>query len=151
MSGPDTAHAYAMEPLPQGGWRVMLCRVVSGTIQAPDHAIEFPADHRTDPTGEAAYEQALREAEAWRRQSPAAERRVDADLRNAIMRLRLAEFRSADFLPGDQMQELTAAIDALVKVLRNSGDLPPRADVRTFERRSPGRSWPIGQHREGER
>lgn len=124
MNAPDVYHGYALEPLAGGGWRLLLYVSTEGGRQVPQKTVDFPADHRTDPTGEAAYEQALREAEAWRRQSPALDRRTDPDLRNALVRLRLAEFRAAEYLPTDQMQEMTATIDSLVQVLRDSGNLP---------------------------
>lgn len=38
--------------------------------------------------------------------------------RQALVRLRLAEFVAADHLPPDLMQELTAAIDGVVAILR---------------------------------
>lgn len=122
MSGVTEQRCFALEPLSGGGWR-LIRYTVAGWKRLETHT-DFAADHRTDPTGEAAYEQALREAEDWRRQSPAAERRTDVDLRNAIVRLRLAEFRAADHLPASDIQELTVAINSLVGVLRATGNLP---------------------------
>ena len=40
------------------------------------------------------------------------------DKRKALVRLRLAEFVAAEYLPPDIMQELTAAIDGVVELLR---------------------------------
>lgn len=49
------------------------------------------------------------------RRSP--QRRAD---RRALMRLRQAEFVAADYLPADLMQELTAAIDGVVAIVRGA-------------------------------
>ena len=38
--------------------------------------------------------------------------------RAALVRLRLAEFVAADHLPPDLMQELTAAIDGVIDIIR---------------------------------
>ena len=49
-----------------------------------------------------------------------AERRTESgkDKRIALVRLRLAEFVAAEYLPPDLMQEMTAAIDGAVELLR---------------------------------
>ena len=39
-------------------------------------------------------------------------------LRQALLRLRLVEFAAADQLPTDLMQELTAAIDGVIDIIR---------------------------------
>lgn len=52
------------------------------------------------------------------------DRRTDTDLRNAVYRLRFAEFAAADYLPTDMMRELTAAIDSVVAALREKEVLP---------------------------
>ena len=48
------------------------------------------------------------------------ERRTESgkDKRKALVRLRLAEFVAAEYLPPDLMQEMTAAIDGAVELLR---------------------------------
>lgn len=109
---------YSIEPRLEGGWLLAEYVLVNGKPTRGERLVHFPADHRTDPTGEVAYEHALREAEAWRRQSPAPDRRANEALRHAITRLRLAEFTAAEYLPDDHMRELTAAIDAVVALLR---------------------------------
>lgn len=109
---------YSIEPLTGGGWRLAEYVMADGKPMRGERLVEFPADHRTDPTGEVAYEHALREAEAWRRQSPAPDRRANEALRHGITRLRLAEFTAAEYLPDDHMHELTAAIDGVVALLR---------------------------------
>lgn len=51
--------------------------------------------------------------------TPADRRRPDSlPTRHALVRLRLAEFAAADYLPPDIMQELTASIDGVVAIVR---------------------------------
>ena len=51
--------------------------------------------------------------------NPADRRSPDGQAtRQALVRLRLAEFVAADHLPPDLMQELTAAIDGVVDIVR---------------------------------
>lgn len=51
--------------------------------------------------------------------APKDRRRPDSlPTRQALVRLRLAEFVAADHLPPDLMQELTAAIDGVVAIVR---------------------------------
>ena len=54
------------------------------------------------------------------RTSPVDERRQPHQfpLRFALLRLRLIEFAAADHLPPDLMQELTAAIEGVVQIVR---------------------------------
>lgn len=56
--------------------------------------------------------------------------------RQTLVRLRLAEFAAADYLPPDLMQELTAAVDSVVDVLRGGHD----------HRRHPGRNADLPDH-----
>lgn len=145
MSAQPRQRCYAIEPLAGGGWRLSRYLMTGGTRSACQNSTDYPADHRTDPTGEAAYEQALHAAETWRLQSPAPDRRADTDLRNALVRLRLAEFRAAEYLPTDQMLELTATIDSLVKALRDTGGLPQARAADSPNRPESGpaaRRWP---------
>lgn len=44
--------------------------------------------------------------------------RIDHAMRSAIFMLRLVEQKTADYLPADIMQELTAAIDSVVSEVR---------------------------------
>ena len=46
------------------------------------------------------------------------DRRTDHPTRCAITRLRLIEMRAADWMPTEEMVELTAAIDGVVDLLR---------------------------------
>lgn len=51
--------------------------------------------------------------------APTDRRRPDSlAKRQALVRLRLAEFSAADHLPTDLMRELTAAIDGVVAIVR---------------------------------
>lgn len=54
---------------------------------------------------------------AWPRERRSAQRQGD---RAALVRLRLAEFVAAEHLPADLMQELTAAIDGVVDIVRGA-------------------------------
>ena len=51
------------------------------------------------------------------------------DKRQALVRLRLAEFVSAEYLPPDIMQEMTAAIDGAVELLRTDWIQDRRPDA----------------------
>ena len=117
MAGEKPRYSFCIEPLGGGGWRLLRYAMAGGGL-IHSHCTSYPADHRTDPTGEVAYEQALREAEAWRRQSPAPDRRTNEALRHAITRLTVAEFNAGVHLPDDIERELTDALDALLKLLR---------------------------------
>ena len=50
----------------------------------------------------------------------AEKRRAPAPGHHAVMRLRLIEMRAADWLPDDEMHELTEAIDGVVDLLLDS-------------------------------
>ena len=53
--------------------------------------------------------------------APTDRRRPDGlTKRQALVRLRLVEFSAADHLPTDLMQELTAAIDGVVAIVRGA-------------------------------
>lgn len=117
MAGEKPRYSFCIEPLGGGGWRLLRYAMTGSHLMHSD-CTSYPADHRTDPTGEVAYEHALREAEAWRCQSPAPDRRANEGLRHGITRLRLAEFKAAEYLPDDHMRELTDAIDGVVALLR---------------------------------
>ena len=44
--------------------------------------------------------------------------RIDHAMRSAILMLRIAEFKAAEYLPEELMLELTAAIDSVVREVR---------------------------------
>ena len=116
----DRLRGFNLMPLPDGGWRLLRSRgdgfMHNGTY--------FRADPITDPTGELAYEKALAAGEAWRSQAPPPDRRTNHAMRCAITRLRLIEMRAADWMPDDEMRELTAAIDGVVDLLRAATERP---------------------------
>lgn len=116
------ARGFVINPLAGGGWRV------TGSSRNPTHdcpEIDFPADWRTDPTGEAAYAAALAAGEAWRSQSPPPDRRDgDHPLRQDLTLLRLIEMRLADHLPEPAMRAFTAAVDAVVHAARQPETAP---------------------------
>ena len=62
------------------------------------------------------------------------DRRTNHIMRAAMLRLRLVESLSAEYLPSELMQELTAAIDGVVDLLRKPDPTDP--DQAVFERMS---------------
>ena len=111
----DRLRGFHLVPMPNGGWQLLRSRGGKRLYEVDTY---FPADPITDPTGELAYETALAAGEAWRSQAPPPDRRTNHAMRCAITRLRLIEMRAADWMPDDEMAELTAAIDGVVDLLR---------------------------------
>lgn len=120
---PIDAHAlrgYTVRPAAGGGWYLTL---ISSTRQGAHDLCDtryFGADPTSDPTGEAAYARALDAAEDWRTESPPRDRRADHARRQIIARARLAEFESTRRLDDATGVRLTAAIDALIDLIRHT-------------------------------
>ena len=111
----DRLRGFYLMPLPDGGWKLWRSE---GERFLHEVSAYFMSDPTTDPTGELAYAKALAAGEDWRSKAPPPDRRTDHTTRCAITRLRLVEMRAADWLPTDEMRELTAAIDGVVHALR---------------------------------
>lgn len=120
MNAPHRAARIDIEP--NGGCSVRRIEVCAGV-----EVEQLRAQHyQPAPTPATARDQALGAAAAWLAgiDAGAGEQRQNHRQMCAITRLRLIEMRAADWLPTDEMMELTDAIDGVVHALRAATEHP---------------------------
>ena len=115
--------AARIDIAPDGGCSLRRIEAASGV-----EVEQLRAQHyQPEPTPASARDQALGAAAAWLAgidAGAAGEQRQNHRQRCAITRLRLIEMRAADWLPTDEMMELTDAIDGVVHALRAATEHP---------------------------
>jgi len=114
------ARGYTLRPATGGGWDLTLITITRRGAHDLCDTLHFGADPTSDPTGESAYADAMETAEAWRTQSPPRDRRADHARRQIIARARLTEFEALPRLDAATGARLTAAIDALIDLIRGT-------------------------------